>query len=187
MKLDPGTRAELEAGVSQSRLAQLAELSPSTLRGYEKDGLVPTQSRGGKKLYGQPAFSALETIKRLRAEGLSLGEIGARLKSVPDAAPITDAPVALPTEAELRAQVEHLRDQLQIERAKLERLSNQVETRIVRRRNELVLTKKELEELERLRESNIKRAMAVTRRATAIRYAATRPGVIRFDPKKPKK
>ncbi len=192
MKFDSATKAELEAGVSQSRLAQLAELSASTLRGYEKEGLIPTRSLGGKKLYDQSALAALETIKALRAEGLSLGEIFERLKT-PDSSPIvdaasaTDAPVLAQTEAELRAQIEGLRAQLQAERAKIEQLSNQVETRVVRRRNELVLTKKELEELERMRESNVKRAVAVTRRATALRYSATRPGVILFDPKKPRK
>lgn len=194
MKLDAGTKAELEAGVSQSRLAQLAELSPSTVRGYEKEGLIPTQSQGGKKRYDRDALTALETIKRLRAEGLDLAEIVTRMKpsSNPAASeparPAADEPARpAATEAELRAQVERLRAQLQAERAKIEQLSNQVETRVVRRRNELVLTKKELEELERLRESNVKRAVAVTRRATAIRYAGTRPGVILFDPKKPRK
>jgi DNA-binding transcriptional MerR regulator len=262
LTLDPLTKADLEAGVSQSRLAKLVELSPSTLRGYEKDGLLPTRSRDGKKTYGPDALEALETIKHLRAEGLGLREIAARMKMEPDssrrpnedattspsasgttdpvpsgAAGTTAATLSSPevttaavlpgaagaathssaagttaavpsgtagttaavpsgaagttaatqTEAELRAQVERLRAQLQAERTKLERLSNQVETRVVRRRNELVLTKKELEELERLRESNIRRALAVTRRTKAIQYASTRPGVIRLGLKKPKK
>lgn len=212
MNLDPNIRAELEAGVNQSRLAHLAQLSPSTLRGYAKDGLVPTQSHDGKKTYGLDALEALEAIKHLRAEGLRLREIAARLKLDPDSSPEprTDAAVSLSaagpiaatpsstaemsptsppaaTEAELRAQVEQLRAQLQAERAKLERLSNQVETRVIQRRNELVLTKRELEELERLRESNIKRALAVTRRTKALQYATTRPGVIRLGQKKPTK
>jgi DNA-binding transcriptional MerR regulator len=226
MNLDPNIRAELEAGVNQSRLAHLAQLSPSTLRGYAKDGLVPTQSHDGKKTYGLDALEALEAIKHLRAEGLSLRDISARMKLepglsltlgtdtlAPSSAAETTAPqssaagataaqsgaagttaaqsgaagTTAATEAELRAQVEQLRAQLQAERAKLERLSNQVETRVIQRRNELVLTKRELEELERLRESNIKRALAVTRRTKALQYATTRPGVIRLGQKKPTK
>ncbi len=197
MKLDSSTKAELKAGVSQARLAQLAELSASTLRGYEKEGLIPTQTLEGKKTYGPDALKALETIKKWRAEGLNLKEIVARQKPEPegDETPAssragTNPPVVFDmtkTEAELRAQVDQLRVQLQAERDKLTQLANQIGTRVIRQRNELVLTKKELEELERLRESNIKRALAVTRRNQALLYSASRPGVLRFDPKKPKK
>jgi DNA-binding transcriptional MerR regulator len=197
MKLDSSTKAELKAGVSQTRLAQLTELSASTLRGYEKEGLVPAQSLEGKKTYGLDALKALETIKTLRAEGLNLREIVQHLKPEADA---TETPASTPTgtkapvafdmtksEAELRAQVDQLRLQLEAEREKLAQLANQIGTRVIRQRNELVLTKKELEELERMRESNIKRALAVTRRNQALLYSASRPGVLRFDPKKPKK
>ncbi len=197
MKLDSSIKAELKAGVSQTRLAQLTELSASTLRSYEKEGLIPTQSLEGKKTYGLDALKALETIKNLRAEGLNPRDIVARLKPEPEAdetpasSPAgTNAPVVFDmtkTEAELRAQVDQLRVQLQAERDKLTQLANQIGTRVIRQRNELVLTKKELEELERLRESNIKRALAVTRRNQALLYSASRPGVLRFDPKKPKK
>ncbi len=195
MKLDSSTKAELKTGVNQSRLAQLTELSASTLRSYEKEGLIPTQSLEGKKTYGLDALKALETIKTLRTEGLNLREIVERLKPEPDAtetpAPSSTTPPTAfdmtKSEAELRAQVDQLRLQLQAEREKLAQLANQIGTRVIRQRNELVLTKKELEELERMRESNIKRALAVTRRNQALLYSASRPGVLRFDPKKPKK
>jgi DNA-binding transcriptional MerR regulator len=205
MNLDPSTKAELEAGVSQSRLAKLVALSASTLRGYEKDGLIPTQSSEGKKTYGLDAFKALETIKNWRAEGLSVRDIAARLKVLDSGASDSNLTISEPktpdpssttppvifdmtkSEAELRAQVDQLRIQLQAERDKLAQLANQIGTRVIRQRNELVLTKKELEELERMRESNIKRALAVTRRNQALLYSASRPGVLRFDPKKPKK
>lgn len=210
MKLKASIRAELEAGVSQARLAQLAELSASTVRGYEKDGLIPTQTREGKKTYGLNALEALQTIKKLRQSGLGLPEIAAKLKGVPaeettatavsatvsGAEPVTapaaeqakpTSPLDPETEAALRARVEQLRAQLEQERAKLAQLAERMETRVVQRRNELVLTKKELEELERLREANIRRAVSVTRRTRALRYATTRKGVILFDPKNPKK
>jgi DNA-binding transcriptional MerR regulator len=206
MKLKASIRAELEAGVSQARLAQMAEVSAASVRGYEKDGLIPTQSREGKKTYGLNALEALQRIKQLRREGLGRPEIVAKLKGVPaeeitvatvPAAETVTAPAAEQTkpaspldpetEAALRARVEQLRAQLEQERSKLAQLAQHMETRVVQRRNELVLTKKELEELERLREANIRRAVGVTRRTTALRYATTRKGVILFDPKNPKK
>jgi DNA-binding transcriptional MerR regulator len=214
MKLKASIRAELEAGVSQARLAQMAEVSASSVRGYEKDGLIPTRTHKGKKTYGLEALEALHTIKKLRRDGLGLPEITARLKGLPAeqntattsaaetvttvlaaeavAIPVAEqtkptSPLDPETEAALRARVEQLRAQLEQERAKLAQLAERMETRVVQRRNELVLTRKELEELERLREANIRRAIGVTRRTTALRYATTRKGVILFDPKNPKK
>ena len=190
-------RSELEAGVSQARLAQIAGVAASTLRNYEKEGLIAPQLREGKKLYGLEAHVALERIKALRAEGVALKDIAARLEPTeakPDVLeetpPAASEPDETTTAAELMAKVEAMRAQLAAAREKLERVSASAQTRAVRRRNELALTQRELEEVERLRESNIKRALDVTKRARAldgtIRYASAKRGVIRLDlPQKP--
>ena len=185
-------RSELEAGVSQSRLAQITGVSSSTLRNYEKEGLIAAEAREGKKLYGLTAHAALETIKKLRAEGLGLKDIAVKLGAVPKVTPEPAAPSNQASVAEMMAKVEAMRAQLEAERAKLERLAANVQTRATRRRNELALSKREVEEMERLRESNLKRAVDVTRRVRklegTIRYATTKPGVIRLDlPQKPKR
>ena len=60
---------ELETGVTQARLAEIAEVSPSTLRGYEKEGLISLLSNDGKKLYGPASLTDLMRVKMLKAEG----------------------------------------------------------------------------------------------------------------------
>ena len=193
-KLSDSVRSELEAGVSLTRLSQLSEVAASTLRNYEKEGLISPITRQGKKLYDRQALESALEVKRLRDKGLSLKEIAAQrngsstesaaVPAEPQTAPQAQA-AAAPTAEELKARMNVLREQLAAEKAKLEALVAKVGTRQMQRRNELALTKKELEEIERLRESNVRRALEVTRRAHTlsgkIQYSTARPGMIRMN------
>jgi DNA-binding transcriptional MerR regulator len=171
---------ELETGVSQSRLAEIADVSPSTLRGYEKEGLIPLHSNASKKLYGQASLEALDRIKALKANGAKLEEIKTQMVS------------AGKTEAQLLAELEEARTQLEAARAKLAAVAGDVNERIVVRRNELRLTKEEMQAVEALRQANLRRANQVERKASALKgglqYRAAKPHIVRVDlPQAPKK
>ena len=77
--MDVQLKTELIAGVTQTRLAELAGISSGSLRNYEKEGLLTALDREGKKVYDLDAFDALEMVKMLRAEGLGLKEIGLKM------------------------------------------------------------------------------------------------------------
>jgi DNA-binding transcriptional MerR regulator len=192
-KLSDSVRSDLETGVSLTRLAQIADVAASTLRNYEKEGLLESVSVSGKKLYMTSALDSALEVKRLRDSGLSLKEIVAQRGGTPEPVLAVETPVSTAPNAEdLKARIEALREQLAGEKAKLEALVARVGTRQMQRKNELALTKKELEEIQRLRESNVRRALEVTRRASAvsgqIQYSLARPGVIRMKtPMAPRK
>jgi DNA-binding transcriptional MerR regulator len=201
-KLSDSVRSDLEAGVSLTRLAELSQVAASTLRNYEKEGLIvsiPGQNNNqNKKLYDLNALESALEVKGLRDKGLSLKEIVAQRLETEASEPESQAepqvePVAAgPSAEDLKARMNTLREQLAAEKAKLEALVARVGTRQMQRKNELALTKKELEEIQILRESNVRRALEVTRRANAvsskIQYAMARPGVIRMNtPMAPRK
>jgi DNA-binding transcriptional MerR regulator len=183
-KLSDSVRSDLETGVSLTRLAQIADVAASTLRNYEKEGLLESASVSGKKLYMTSALDSALEVKRLRDSGLSLKEIAAQRGGTPEPVPAVETSVSTAPNAEdLKVRIEALREQLAGEKAKLEALVARVGTRQMQR-NELALTKKELEEIQRLRESNVRRALEVTRRASAvsgqIQYSLARPGILRM-------
>ena len=193
-KLSDSVRSDLEAGVSLTRLAELSQVAASTLRNYEKEGLIVSIPGQSKKLYNLKALESALEVKGLRDKGLSLKEIAAqRLGGEASEAEVQVAAVsAVSTAEDLKARMNILREQLAAEKAKLEALVARVGTRQMQRKNELALTKKELEEIQLLRESNVRRALEVTRRASAvsgkIQYAMARPGVIRMNtPMAPRK
>ena len=196
-KLSDAVRSDLEAGVSLTRLAELSQVAASTLRNYEKEGLITPITGLSKKLYDLKGLESALEVKSLRDKGLSLKDIAAQRlgteASEPEAqaAPKVEA-VTGPTAEDLKARMNTLREQLAAEKAKLEALVARVGTRQMQRKNELALTKQELEEIQLLRESNVRRALEVTRRASAvsgkIQYAMARPGVIRMNtPMAPRK
>ncbi len=171
---------ELETGVTQARLAEIAEVSPSTLRGYEKEGLISLLSNDGKKLYGPASLTDLMRVKTLKAEGLKLEEIRARLRPAPK------------SEAELLAELESARLSLEEARSKLAAVATQVGERVVTYRNELRLSKEELEAVEQLRQRNVRRALQVERKARAVKtqlqYRSAKPHIVRVDlPQAPKR
>jgi DNA-binding transcriptional MerR regulator len=174
------------------------QVAASTLRNYEKEGLIVPISGQSKKLYDLKALESALEVKKLRDNGLSLKDIATQrlgtdanepeAKAEPQAEPVA----AGPTAEDLKARMNTLHEQLAAEKAKLEALVARVGTRQLRRKNELALTKKELEEIQLLRESNVRRALEVTQRAHALsgklQYAMARPGVIRMNtPMAPRK
>jgi DNA-binding transcriptional MerR regulator len=195
-KISDSVRSDLEAGVSLTRLAELSQVAASTLRNYEKEGLIVPIPGHSKKLYDLKALESALEVKGLRDKGLGLKEIAAQRLGAKASEPEVEhevEPVATgPTAEDLKARMNTLREQLAAEKAKLEALVARVGTRQMQRKNELALTKKELEEIQLLRESNVRRALEVTRRASAasgkIQYAMARPGVIRMNtPMAPRK
>lgn len=65
------------AGSRIAEVAALTGLSARTLRYYEELGLLPGVRRraGGRRVYGPDEIERLRFIQRLKALGLSLGEI----------------------------------------------------------------------------------------------------------------
>ena len=174
MELNEALAAELASGVTQTRMAELAGISASSLRALEKDGLVPLHSNAAKKLYGTASLEALERVKALKASGASLGDLKAQVLPAPK------------SEAQLLSELEVARAALTAARAKLAALAGQVSERVVVQRNELRLSKQELEAIEALRQSNLRRAVQVERKASAlgarVQYAsAPKPHVVRVD------
>jgi DNA-binding transcriptional MerR regulator len=193
-KLSDSVRSDLSTGVSLTRLAELSQVAASTLRNYEKEGLIVSIPGQSKKLDDLKALESALEVKGLRDKGLSLKEIAAQRlgTAASEPEPKSEPVVAGPTAEDLKARMNTLREQLAAEKAKLEALVARVGTRQMQRKNELALTKKELEEIQLLRESNVRRALEVTRRANAvsgkIQYAMARPGVIRMNtPMAPRK
>ncbi len=180
--MDSTLKTELIAGVTQTRLAELAGISSSTLRNYEKEGLLTALDREGKKVYDLDAFDALEMVKMLRAEGLGLKEIG--LKIVGSSTEKTVTINGKDAEA-LRGEIEGLRAKLAGERDKLKELSDKIGKRVLQYKNEIVLTTEELKAIAELRQQNVRRALQVERRAKAVvaslQYKKVAPNVIRFD------
>ncbi len=151
-------KSELEAGVSQARLAELAGISASTLRGYEKVGLVPLVNGDGKKSYGVAAFERLELIKNRKGKGVKIEDIAAELLQ-PQRTP-----------EKMMAEVQRLKAVLEASQAKLKSLSQQVQDRVLTRRDDMRDAHQELQAIEDLRQSNARRALHVERRATALKH-----------------
>jgi DNA-binding transcriptional MerR regulator len=181
--MDSTLKTELIAGVTQTRLAELAGISSATLRNYEKEGLLSSLDREGKKVYDLDAFEALEMVKMLKTEGLGLKDIALKMagsskaeKTVTIKGKDADA---------LRAEIEGLRAKLAGERDKLKELSDKIGKRVLKYKNEIVLTTEELKAIAELRQQNVRRALQVERRAkavvTSLQYKKNAPNVIRFD------
>ena len=161
-------------------MAEIAGVSAATLRGLEKDGLIPLHSNITKKLYGPASLEALERIKTLKASGASLEDLKAQGNPAPK------------SEAQLLSELEVARAALDAARTKLAALAGEVAERVVVQRNELRLSKQELEAIEVLRLSNLRRAAQVERKANALgtrmQYASARPHIVRVDlPAAPKR
>ena len=186
--MDSTLKTELIAGVTQTRLAELAGISSATLRNYEKEGLLTNLEREGKKVYDLDAYDALELVKMLRSEGLGLKEIAAKIASdrALEPSPETETVTIKGKDAEaLRAEVEGLRRKLAEERDKLKEMSDRIGKRILKYKNEITLTTEELKAIEQLRQQNVRRALQVERRARTVvanlQYKKAAPNVIRFD------
>ena len=180
MELNKDLAAELRNGVTQTRMAELAGISAASLRALEKDGLVPLHSNTTKKLYGAASLEAVERVRVLKASGASLEDLKAQVLPAPK------------SEAQLMAELEAARTKLEAARAKLAALAGEVAERVVVQRNELRLSKQELEAIEALRQSNLRRAMQVERKANAlgarVQYASAKPHIVRVDlPQAPKR
>jgi DNA-binding transcriptional MerR regulator len=181
--MDSNLKTELIAGVTQTRLAELAGISSATLRNYEKEGLVKSLERESKKVYDLDAFEALELVKMLRLEGLSLKEIKLKIAGSSE----TEKTVTINgKDAEaLRAEIDGLRAKLANERDKLKELSDKIGKRVLQYKNEIVLTTEELKAIAELRQQNVRRALQVERRAktvvASLQYKKAAPNVIRFD------
>ena len=173
VELTEDLKTELANGVTQTRMAELAGISPAALRGLEKDGFVPLHSNTAKKLYGADSLEALERVKALKASGASLEQLKAQILP------------AVKSEAQLLAELELAKTKLQATRAKLAALTGEVTERVIVQRNELRLSKQELEAIEALRQSNLRRAVQVERKANAlgarVQYAAAKPHIVRVD------
>lgn len=173
MELTQELITELENGVTQTRMAEIAGISAATLRSLEKDGFVPLHANTTKKLYGAASLDAVERVKALKASGASLEVLKAQI--VP----------AVKTEAQLMAELEVARMALEAARTKLAALAGEVTERVVVQRNELRLSKQELEAIEALRQSNLRRAVQVERKANAlgarVQYASAKPHIVRVD------
>lgn len=184
--MDSTLKTELIAGVTQTRLAELAGISSATLRNYEKEGLLTSLEREGKKVYDLDAYDALELVKMLRSEGLGLKEIAAKIASDKALEPSPETVTIKGKDADaLRAEVEGLRRKLAEERDKLKEMSDRIGKRILKYKNEITLTTEELKAIEQLRQQNVRRALQVERRARTVvanlQYKKAAPNVIRFD------
>ena len=180
MELTEDLKTELANGVTQTRMAELTGLSAASLRALEKDGLVPLHANTTKKLYGAASLEALERVKALKASGASLEDLKAQVLPAPK------------SEAQLLSELELAKTKLQAARAKLAALTGEVTERVVVQRNELRLSKQELEAIEALRQSNLRRAVQVERKANAlgarVHYASAKPHIVRVDlPQAPKR
>jgi DNA-binding transcriptional MerR regulator len=172
---------ELEIGVTPSRLAELVGTTTRNANLFIQMGALEGFVVDGKKRFGQVAYDRLEQILVLQAEGLTTENILRRFAIDPKAAA-----------EKLRTELEALKSTLEQSRAKLEEMSAQIGSRRVQRVNELLLSKKELAELETLRQSNLRRAQLVEQRAKAVKmqleYRQATMGVIRIDlPQAPRK
>jgi DNA-binding transcriptional MerR regulator len=172
-------KTELEQGVTPARLAEIAGTTTSAVRTFEQLGLLEPQIVDGKKRFDAFALERLEQILTLQTEGLKLDAILKRYGVDPKTAA-----------DKMRAELEALKASLDASRTKLQELSQQ--SRAVTRANELLMTKKELAELEQLRQSNIRRALLVEQKAKAIKiqleYRNASMSITRVDlPQAPRK
>jgi DNA-binding transcriptional MerR regulator len=70
-----------------TELADLAGVTPRTVRYYISIGLLPAPGQvGPKAVYGHGVLQRLRLIRRLQEDHLPLGEIGSRLDGMGDAA-----------------------------------------------------------------------------------------------------
>ncbi len=174
-------KTELKDGVTLARLAEIAGTTTAIARTYDQVGLLEHETVEGKKRFHLAAFERLEQILVLNTEGLKFADILKRFG--------IDAKTAAQN---MRAELETLQASLEISRAKIKAISEKLGSRAVQRVNELVLSKKELAELEQLRQSNIRRALLVEQKARAIKtqleYKNASMSVTRIDlPQAPRK
>lgn len=161
-------RAELEAGVTQARLAALAGCSPSTLRSYEARGLVPTVERDGRKLYGPESLAAALQAREARS------------------ARRADEPAAVPPVLPSPEEIASLRERIETGRRQLADKVRELEAR----RATIGAARQELEDAVAVRADTRRRALDVTSRATAVRdrlgrliteKPAPKSSILRFD------
>jgi DNA-binding transcriptional MerR regulator len=70
-----------------AELADLAGVTPRTVRYYISIGLLPAPGQvGPRTMYGHGVLQRLRLIRRLQQDHLPLGEIGTRLEAMDDAA-----------------------------------------------------------------------------------------------------
>ncbi|SFI75675.1 DNA-binding transcriptional regulator, MerR family [Paenibacillus sp. UNC496MF] len=64
-------------GYTVKEAAEKADISPYTLRFYEKEGVLPSVERdaNGVRLFSEADLEWIETVQALRSTGLSLAEI----------------------------------------------------------------------------------------------------------------
>jgi DNA-binding transcriptional MerR regulator len=149
---------EIKTGVTASRLAELAGTTTRNANLFIQMGALESFAVDGKKRFGKPAYDRLEQILVLQAEGLTLDAILKRYGIDPKQAA-----------ENIKAELETLKATLDESRAKLEAMKTTLGSRSVQRVNELLLSKKELAELEQLRQSNLRRAQLVEQRAKAVK------------------
>lgn len=175
------TENELEQGVTPSRLAEMGGTSVAVIRTFEQFGLLEPHDLDGKKRFDKNALTRLEQILTLQAEGLTLDAILKRFG--------VDSKAAA---EKMRQQLKTMQAKLEASRAELQAMSAKIGSRDVTHLNELLLSHKELAELEQLRQSNIRRALLVEQRAKAIKtqleYRNATVSVTRIDlPQAPRK
>ncbi len=74
-------RSNGKSGIGIGQLAALAGVAPSTVRYYEKAGLMPTPGRRGNcRVYGADAVQRLRTIRLARSVGFGIVEIREALR-----------------------------------------------------------------------------------------------------------
>lgn len=108
--------------VSRRELARRAGCTLKALRHYEARGLIPSETVGGRRKYGDASFARLRLVMAMREIGFSTEEIGALLRAAGNGTAVE------PTSAEQIAQALELATR---------RVSDQIE-RYQRIREELV-------------------------------------------------
>ena len=95
-----------------SQLAELAGVTPRTIRYYTAEGLLPRpDARGQYALYGEPHLLRLQLIGQLKETYLPLGEIKMRIENLDD--------------AQIRALLDELRMQIALRYLRTTRLANE--------------------------------------------------------------
>lgn len=85
---------------SIAELADLAGVTPRTVRYYIAIGLLPAPGQAGPRAtYGEAHLRRLRLIRRLQAQHLPLAEIGSRLANLDDAAVIEALESDVPSDA----------------------------------------------------------------------------------------
>lgn len=72
----------MKSGAKIGDLAARCDVSPDTIRFYEKEGLLPAPQRtaSGHRVYGHEAFVRLQFVRKARGIGLTLRDIGEILR-----------------------------------------------------------------------------------------------------------